>query len=105
MKYCTNCGSQIDDEAIICIHCGCAVQKAQPQPPVYNAPADKADAALVVLCVLFPIVGLVLWAVKRDESPVAARSYGKAALISFCVCTALIVLLYAVIFAYIGFWI
>ena len=23
MKYCTKCGQQIHDEAVICIHCGC----------------------------------------------------------------------------------
>lgn len=26
MKYCTKCGSQIHDEAVICVHCGCAVE-------------------------------------------------------------------------------
>ena len=25
MKYCTKCGSEIGDEAVVCVHCGCAV--------------------------------------------------------------------------------
>jgi len=25
MKYCSHCGAQIEDEAVICVHCGCKV--------------------------------------------------------------------------------
>lgn len=28
MKYCTHCGSEIMDEAVICVHCGCAVENS-----------------------------------------------------------------------------
>ncbi len=41
MKYCTHCGKEIADEAVICLNCGCSVQPrysaihtAQP----YSAP-------------------------------------------------------------------
>ncbi len=27
--YCPNCGKEIDDKAIICIHCGCATPNSQ----------------------------------------------------------------------------
>ncbi len=85
MRFCTHCGKEINEEAVVCIHCGCATQNARS----YNTPMqtkDKANAGLVILCVLFPIVGLILWAVTRDETPQAASTYGKAALISFGVC-------------------
>ena len=29
MKYCTKCGKQIHDEAVICVHCGCATESTQ----------------------------------------------------------------------------
>lgn len=29
MKYCTHCGEQIDDEALICPKCGCATPKGE----------------------------------------------------------------------------
>ena len=48
--FCTGCGREIDDNAVICVHCGIATnntnaQQQQPQapqygyqaPPVYNA--------------------------------------------------------------------
>ena len=25
MKYCTHCGAEIDDKAVLCTKCGCAV--------------------------------------------------------------------------------
>ncbi len=28
MKYCSKCGKEIHDEAVICVHCGCAVESA-----------------------------------------------------------------------------
>lgn len=24
--YCSNCGKEIDDKAVVCVHCGCATQ-------------------------------------------------------------------------------
>lgn len=36
MKYCSHCGQQIMDEAVICVHCGCPVDntfRAQAKPP------------------------------------------------------------------------
>ena len=37
--YCQNCGKQIDDKAVVCIHCGVATNQYQPQQaqqPVIN---------------------------------------------------------------------
>lgn len=30
MKYCAYCGKEIADEAVICLNCGCSVQKRTP---------------------------------------------------------------------------
>ena len=36
--YCKNCGQQIDDKAVVCIHCGVATKDPEPQAqqPVIN---------------------------------------------------------------------
>lgn len=36
--YCKNCGQQIDDKAVVCIHCGVATKEPvqQAQQPVVN---------------------------------------------------------------------
>lgn len=30
MKYCSKCGKQIHEDAVVCIHCGCATGKSAP---------------------------------------------------------------------------
>lgn len=84
MKYCTKCGNEMADDAVICLKCGCCSNTVKyagtPAPE-----EDKADAALIVLSVLFPIVGIILWALKNADTPKAARTYGIAALITCAV--------------------
>lgn len=45
MKYCPNCGAQIDDKAVICVHCGVA----QPGP----ASKSNSDWVTVLLLCFF----------------------------------------------------
>ncbi len=59
----------------------------QPYAP-YGAPMpsqEPASMGLRVLCWFFPIVGIILYFVKKDEKPVYAKQCGKAALISIIV--------------------
>lgn len=72
---CNNCGQPIEPNASICTNCGSAVQRLY----------DKAQTGLKVLCFFLPIVGLILYLVKKDETPNAAKSYGIAAIIGFAV--------------------
>lgn len=45
MKYCTHCGKQLLDEAVVCPGCGCAVNAAYQQPAansnIVNTLADR----------------------------------------------------------------
>lgn len=47
MKYCTHCGKELMDEAVICVGCGCAVPGAQGQT-TYK-PATDRDTLLNAL--------------------------------------------------------
>ena len=38
MKFCTHCGKEILDEAVICVGCGCAVEGKAPQTAAATAP-------------------------------------------------------------------
>lgn len=44
--FCSNCGKEIDDKAVVCIGCGCAVQ---PVKKVCNC-TDKSFIATLLLC-------------------------------------------------------
>ncbi len=45
--YCQNCGQEIDDKAVICVHCGVATGK--PVPTADNT--GKSWVAALLLCI------------------------------------------------------
>ena len=76
--YCSKCGKEIHDEAVICPHCGCAV-------PGRNITQDAPNIGFAILGFFFPLIGLILYLVYKDNKPLQARSAGKGALIGFIV--------------------
>lgn len=75
--FCQKCGKEISNEAVVCVHCGCAVDKTNN-----DIVSDKASAGLIVLSILFPLVGIILWPVKHKDTPKAAKTYGIVGIIS-----------------------
>lgn len=59
---------------------------------------DKANVGLVILSVFIPIVGIILWIVKKKETPKAAKSYGLAGLITMLVNLVLSIVIFVVAF-------
>ncbi len=93
MKYCSHCGKEIMDEAIICVNCGCSVANNTTQID----PNDKPSTGFLVLGLFFPLIGLILYLVYNSKSPKKAKSAGKGALIGFIVSVALSVISYIII--------
>lgn len=75
MKYCVNCGSQIDDKAVICPMCG--VKQASND--------DDYSILWLLISFIIPIIGIVLWIVWKDEKPESAKMAGYGALASIIV--------------------
>ena len=75
MAYCKNCGTQIDDNAVVCTSCGVAQN---------NAPAvvDKGGIGWGALGCCLPLVGLILFLVWKDTKPKTAKAAGIGALVS-----------------------
>lgn len=54
MKYCTHCGAEIMDEAVICVHCGCRVKNDAPTAPAKDDTMETIVKILLILgCVSF----------------------------------------------------
>lgn len=51
MKYCSHCGAQIMDDAVVCIHCGCATAS--------NTTAPKKDDTLETIVKVMLILGCI----------------------------------------------
>jgi len=81
MKFCSKCGKELMDEAVICTNCGCAVVENIAK----NDSNDSVSPGLVVLSILLPIVGIIYWPVKHKETPKRAQACGVAAIVSWAV--------------------
>lgn len=81
--YCKKCGKEINDNAVICPSCGCATDKYEQKN--FKNESDSSSAGWAVLGFLFPLIGLILYLVWKDELPLRAKSVGKGALVSVIV--------------------
>ncbi len=88
MKFCSKCGKEILDEAVVCVHCGCPVAG---QCGVV-APDDAPNAGFSVLGFFIPIAGLILYLIYNQSSPLKAKSAGKGAIAGLCTSIGLIIL-------------
>ena len=75
--YCRNCGKEIDDKAVICIHCGCAVMENQtPQMnPEYAQPKTGMG-------ILLGLIGLIIGIAIYPEGTIARKTFMKSCLIT-----------------------
>ena len=76
MKFCSHCGSEINENAVVCIKCGCAVGNIK-----YYNPYDSSSKGFAVLGFFFPLVGLIMFLVWNNSSPKKAKSCGIGALL------------------------
>ena len=77
--FCSNCGKEIDDNAIICIHCGVSTKVNQRVARIEED--GELGGLLTVVCFLAPIAGLILYLVWKDSMPYKSKQAGKWALI------------------------
>ena len=79
MKYCSSCGQELMDAAVICPKCGCGCNAGLRGVD----PNDAPNAGLAVLGFFIPLVGFILYLVEKDIRPMRANSAGKGALGGF----------------------
>ena len=80
MKFCSHCGKEVMDEAVICPGCGCSVApQAQPAAPVGQLKTNRGLLKTILLSLItFGIYGLVVQTkVGTDLNIIASRYDGK----------------------------
>ena len=53
--YCQKCGKQLDNEAVVCIGCGCPVKNT-----VANGESSGLAVTATIFAILIPIIGIIL---------------------------------------------
>lgn len=81
MKFCSHCGKEIMDQAVICPGCGCSVQSTTNQS--FEEIDYSVSGGLVLLAILIPLFGIIYWPVKAKTRPKCAQACGIAAIISW----------------------
>ncbi len=93
---CNNCGVEIPNGTQYCPNCGNAVTNVTPsyqQQPYQQQPyqqtqqisMEDAGVGLKILSFFIPLIGLILWLVKRNNEPVGAKSLLYCAIAGFVV--------------------
>ncbi|MBQ8427220.1 MAG: zinc ribbon domain-containing protein [Clostridia bacterium] len=91
--YCRNCGKEVDDNAIACPHCGCAVTR---QRSGYGEPKTGIGALLgLFLGIIGLIIGLCLYPADTVERKTFLKGWG----IAFAIEIIVVIILYAVVFS------
>ncbi len=86
MKYCTKCGKEIHNEAVICPGCGCSTGYNPNENGTYYDPfEDNASVGLCILSFFIPLFGIIYWAIKGNELPHKAKACGVTAIISWVI--------------------
>lgn len=89
MKFCSHCGKEVMEKAVICPNCGCQIESTDD---------NRANPGLVLLSILIPLAGIIMAIAFWNKTPHAAKTYLKAALITVLVEVILWVLFYVLIF-------
>lgn len=71
--YCSNCGNQIDDNAVVCPKCGCATQSDITVNATGSIPSDVSTAKTlgllsIILGILIPIAGLICGYIGKGKA-------------------------------------
>lgn len=109
MTYCKYCGNELQNDDVFCSKCGANIEAQQYNNNDFTTIFDKVDniqdsghVAWGLLGFLFPVIGLILFLVWKDEKPKTALMAGKGALISVILCVAATVLIF-ILFLVLGF--
>ncbi len=91
--YCTACGKDLHNDAVICLACGVATSNR------VNG-EDENEGSLMgwsVLGFFVPALALILYLVWKDEKPKTAKAVLNGGLIYLCVFGSLLVFYFSII--------
>ena len=61
MKYCSNCGAEVNENAAVCVKCGCALKSNDvTQSSNVQPQSSKASMVLGILAVVFAAIAFLL---------------------------------------------
>lgn len=94
MKYCSKCGNELLDDAVICPKCGCAVEGMGNPEAVNNRSGLQIAAKIFMIlgCIAYGWLLIPLaWCIPMTVSYFGKAERGEPVSIGFKICTLLFV--------------
>lgn len=95
-NFCQSCGAETKEKQELCTNCGTRLIANQVNASNVVVEEDNPSGLLNAVGCCFPLVGLILFLVWKDNKPMTSKAIGKWALIGFIVGTVLGIGLYVV---------
>lgn len=84
MKFCTHCGKEMMNDAVVCTNCGCAVNGVSSTKGAVTGD-DIPNGGLNAVAFFIPLVGFVLYCIMQGRTPRKANQIGVFALVGFLI--------------------
>lgn len=82
--FCKNCGQEVNDKAVVCIHCGCSLEEKKDSAVADNPENNESKTGIGVLMGLFlGLIGLLIGICLYKEGTVARKTFFKGFWIAF----------------------
>lgn len=80
--FCQKCGEEINDEAVVCTKCGCAVEKNSK--PV-SVPDEEKTGIGIAMGLFLGVIGLIIGLCLYKDGTIARQTFIKSWTITFCI--------------------
>lgn len=94
MKYCTNCGEQLNEKQDICLSCGVLIKRVNE---------DDGSIGWFFLGLFMPVIGIVLYALWYIEKPKTAKYTLRGVITSAAIVMLLFIIVLLIPLLYYGF--
>lgn len=92
--FCYKCGNEVDEDAVVCIHCGCQLKQMESTNSEHN---QSKSGIGVVMALFLGIIGLIIGICIYPSGTVARLTFVKAWIITFCISLTIVIFFYGII--------
>lgn len=82
---CQHCGKRIPEKSVGCPYCGKIISKQYSRPSSDYYHKNDSGTGWGILGFLFPLLGLILYLVWKEDYPNRASSVGAGAIVGFVI--------------------
>ena len=83
--YCYNCGKEVDDKAVICVHCGVELKKREELEEDTLENREPKTLLGVVFALFLGLIGLLIGVLIYPAGTVARKTFLKGCIITLLI--------------------